>query len=74
MAKNLLPLLPKLSEPECKLIVDAMYDYDPKKPVMDLPGIALLPGERVIAALRKFYRVHGTTAALRIAHKLECRR
>jgi hypothetical protein len=71
MAGNLLALLPKLSETECKLIKDAMYDYDPKKPVSDLGAIGLLNRERVIAALRNFYWVHGTIAALALACKLQ---
>lgn len=74
MAENLLLLLRKFSETECKLITDAMHDYDPEKPVVDLREMALLDRKRVIAALRKFYRVHGTTAALRLARKVECER
>jgi len=69
---NLLPLLPELSEPELKLIADAMRDYDPERlDYSDLRVIALLDRKSVIAALRKFYRVYGTTAALRLAGKLK---
>jgi Fe-S-cluster formation regulator IscX/YfhJ len=73
---NLLSVLPELSrsKTDCKLIADAMYDYE--KCVIDpdhLSMIGFLDHERVIAALRKFYRDHGTTAALRLAHKLKCK-
>jgi len=71
---NLLLLLPELTETERKLITDAMHDYDPKKPVIDLREMALLDRKHVIAALRKFYRANGTTAALRLARKVECER
>jgi hypothetical protein len=70
---NLLALMPKLSEAERKLIADAMYDYRPGKIDYSNPKvIALLNHERVIAALRNFYWVHGTVAALRLARKIEC--
>jgi len=72
MRKNLMSLLPCLSETELKLIRDAMYNYDPKPNYNDIRVIMTLRRDRVIAALRKFYWVHGTTAALRLAHKLEC--
>jgi hypothetical protein len=73
---NLMPLLPKRSEKECKLIADAMHDYDHSKmDYNDLGVLALLPCDRVIAALRNFYWVHGRcTAALALACKLECER
>jgi hypothetical protein len=74
VVENLLLLLPKLSETERKLITDAIHDYDPEKPVIDLRKMALLDRKHVIAALRKFYRVNGTTAALRLARKVECER
>jgi len=73
MRKNMMALMPCLSEAGLKLIRDAMYDYDPgKHDYNSTPVITLLHRERVIAALRNFYWVHGTTAALRLAHKLEC--
>jgi hypothetical protein len=72
---NLMALLPKLNETERKLIADAMCNYDPEKAdYSDLNVIALLSCERVIAALRNFYWVDGTVAALRLARKLECKR
>ena len=72
MRKNLMRLLPGLSKTERKLIADAMYDYDPgKHNYNDIRVIMLLDRDRVIAALRNFYWVHGTTAALRLAHKLQ---
>jgi hypothetical protein len=75
MRKNLMRLLPGLSKTERKLIADAMYDYDlGKHDYNDTRVIMLLHRERVIAALRKFYRSHGTTAALRLARKVECER
>jgi hypothetical protein len=75
VAENLLLLLPKLSKTERKLIADAMYDYDlGKHDYNDIRVIMLLRRERVIAALRNFYWVHGTTAALRLARKVECER
>ena len=75
MRKNMLALMPSLSEMDCKLIRDAMYDYDPGKHDYNNPAvIMLLDRDRVIAALRNFYWVHGTTAALRLARKVECER
>jgi len=72
MRKNMLALMPGLSKTERKLIADAMYDYDPGKHDYNNPAvIMLLDRDRVIAALRNFYWVHGTTAALRLAHKLQ---
>jgi hypothetical protein len=71
MAKeNLLLLRPKLNDEDHKLIADAMHDYSPGKDYSDVNVIALLPSDRVIAALRKFYMVYGTTAALTLACKL----
>jgi hypothetical protein len=73
MRKNMLALMSSLSEMDRKLIRDAMYDYDPgKHDYNDINVIMLLHRERVIAALRNFYWVHGTTAALRLARKVEC--
>jgi hypothetical protein len=75
MTMNLIPLIPKRTEMERTLIADAMYDYDPGKlDYSDLRVMALLSVDRVIAALRNFYWVHGTVAALALAHKLECER
>jgi hypothetical protein len=78
MAKNLLQALP-LSEMERKVIADAMHDYNPERPAIhhdDIGAIGLLPRDKVIAALRKFYRFYGTTAACDLARKLQrkCRR
>jgi len=74
---NLLEIAPGLSETERKLIADAMYDYDPNQRVIDYNDfrvIAVSNPDKVIAALRDFYWVHGTVAALRLAHKIECKR
>ncbi len=76
MANNLLGIAPGLSETERKLIADSMYNYDPDQRVVDYNDfrvIATSNPDKVIAALRNFYWVHGTTAALRLAHKLECK-
>src|SRR5262249_6200208 len=73
VAENLLHALP-LSEMERKLIADAMHDYDPEKPAIhhrDMGRIGFLPHDKVIAALRKFYRLYGTTAACDLARKLQ---
>ena len=74
MRKNMLALMPCLTEMDLKLIRDAMYDYDPEKHDYNSTHVIMsLHRDRVIAALRNFYWVHGTTAALRLAHKLECK-
>lgn len=68
-------MLPCLTQRKRKVIADAMYD-DCKHPIddNDLGAIGLLPRDKVIAALRKFYRAYGTTAARDLARKLQSKR
>jgi hypothetical protein len=76
MAENLLLCLSVLSEMERKIIADAMTDYHPEKPAIhqDSHEIGLSARHEVIVALRKFYRVWGTTAACDIMRKLQSKR
>jgi hypothetical protein len=71
MAVNLLKVLPKLNKVELKLALDAMRNYDPNSDYNDIRDIALLKREDVTAALRNFYWVRGTAAALRLADWVE---
>jgi hypothetical protein len=76
MAENLLECLPGLTEKECNEIVYAMNTFGPPgyrvHPLRynDLPSVALLDREDVIAALHKVHSHYGTAAALDTAHKL----
>jgi hypothetical protein len=63
MRENMMPLLPKLTETEIKLIKEATRRYDPDLDCVNPTG---LHRERVIRALW----LYGTTPALDLVFKL----